>query len=184
MIVVRKRRARDAHKASVSRLELGIEIALAVLQFELVPDFCEKRRIELLHLSGSLRIGGMTGGFGKKAPTFQTGPGTNAERFGLDVSESGESLQCWIHPAIQGNVARAHEPRPIKRLDFLTFLGLVESAVPSHVSVTVVRMSAIHLSSRIPPERGADNDIGREVFLTGPARCAYSPGRAVGEQLG
>src|ERR1700758_5021183 len=126
MIIVRKRRARDAHKSSVSRLEFGTEIALAVLQFELVPEFCGKRRIEFLHLSGSLRVGGVIGGLGKKAPTFEACPGTNAERLGLDVSKSGESLQCWIHPAIQGNVAGAHEPRPINGLGFLTFLSLVE----------------------------------------------------------
>ena len=75
-------------KTRVDRLQLSVEIALAIHQFRLISELVIERLIELLDFggaSGSAAI--VLSGFAEKTRTFNSGPRAQAERVAIDVAK-------------------------------------------------------------------------------------------------
>src|SRR4029077_15262289 len=89
-----------------------------------------------------------------------------------------EATQCRIYPAVERHIGRTHVRRITRRLWFA--LQNVSPRSSTHFRFVV---SAVNLTTKVPPQRASHKCVGGEVLLAGYARQRHRRGHCVKRNL-
>ncbi len=163
VIAVGERFADDLGGPGVSRLHLQRSILAAIEQDNFPAEFFLQGRVKRRGFAGlDFVICDAIRSFFDLTRTFHARPGTHIGEPAVNVSERSQAIHRWVNPAIQRYVRRPHIPR----FTACVRVTLTERAPSGDFRIAVLRVGAKDLSTEIPPQGAAQNDVRSKVLMS------------------